>query len=151
MKKIFCLSVFTFLLLSCEDQQIKQIRIDLLNDVVGDQGTSSTTGYIFTDEIVYKDFSLQNYPNVSSVIFQANIKTTHPDRECMLELYNLTDLSAIPDSRIATTSLSSEWVESGNLVNSFPDHPADLTISLISGFPGLTVYVSSAFLYIYMD
>jgi len=128
-----------------EEAQIKQLRIELWGGTSA-LGTLSTIGLIAKDDIFYHSFNKNNYLGLKSIIFTAKLMSTQSDNDCILELYNLTDKTAIDSSALA--SHSAERLESGNLIEYFPDYDIGLTIRLRTESSNVFVTFSSAYLYL---
>ena len=75
-------------------------------------------------------FNINNYIDVDSVIFVADINAFVYDNYFPADLFNLTDSIAIMNSSIKTKSSSREIVETGNIFNSLPKKEIDIGIRL---------------------
>lgn len=148
---ILLLTLFSLLLMNCEKSdvtEIKQLKIDLFSGG-GSPSTLSSDGIIFESQIKYKDFNIGNYKNCSKIIFIASIKSSEANNDCYLELYNLTDDIEISNSLVSTNTTELEWVESDNLIGSFPNKNIDLSLKLKTQNDGIGVSLRSASIYVY--
>jgi hypothetical protein len=100
----------------------KQIRI-----TIGNIGTGQ---FDFTDTIwqiknrpdyIIPTFNIKNYYGIDSIIFIASIS-----KNCVVELYNMTDNIAIDSSQIKMVNLKNTFQSSGNLLKYFPKKSINL-------------------------
>lgn len=141
-------------LISCDkEESIMQYKIDFLGGAM--ISSSGKTGVrTFGSSAFFKGFNKNNYPNCKSIIFMGSIAANvDPVNKidsdtCYLELYNITDTTIIPNSTIYTISNNLVWVESGNLLDYFPDKEIDITIRLRKSEKGYMVAVNAASIYI---
>ena len=151
MKKLLVFFVSCVFLISCEKEgpqgptgkdgvTDKQIRFDL--------GWSFANGYE-SDTVIYaissgmgiSQFNFNYYPDIDSVIFILyNIKTmtrsaSDISASVKIDLYDLTNKEPIPNSEIISDDISiGSFVQSKNLVNSFPNQTIDLGVRVIFDF-----------------
>jgi hypothetical protein len=142
-KILVCLPLLLILLQCDKDEAlIKQLRIEL--------GGCQTSGSSISTSS-YKNFNKNNYSGLKSIIFMAHISTSYNRSTCCVNLYNLKDSIDIENSALTTTSESSEWLESGNLLEYFPDGDFDLALHVTSEYSYYSAYVNTAYLYLYME
>jgi len=114
--------------------------------------TNDTTEWIQSDiSYTLNKFDVQNYTNVTSVIFSALLDTADSKSNCYVELYNLTDDAPIPNSQIETKSETTIWVDSPNLIDSFPDKEIELAVRVRSETQGVSVSVLNPQIYLYKN
>lgn len=146
------MGLIAVLLLSCEpESDIKQLRIDLFHEGSSSYSTAATAGSYLTSRILYKDFNVNNYPAATSIIFMAKISIAHPNHECMASLVSIEDSVIIEGSALSTDSQGLVWVESENILDSFPDKDIDLKVYLKPSLGGVEAKIDAAYLYIRMD
>lgn len=112
-------------------------------------GTSNEGGRVVGDLVIR--FNLNYYVGIDRVLFVARMRSNHADARCIVDLYNSTDGALISGSALSTRSTSWVWVESPNLVGSFPDKEVTLTIRLRTSQQGVTAWFDDAFLFLYRD
>jgi hypothetical protein len=154
MKKILVLAIIISVnLMSCEKSKldelaIKQLKIDLYTGG-SSQSTSNSEGQTYESKILYKNFNIKNYQGCDSIVFVASLKTYSGNNRCYLELYNLTDDTAITNSILSTYFTNLTWIESPNLFDSFTEKDIDLTLKLRTEKQGVLVSFRYASIYIY--
>jgi hypothetical protein len=148
--RLFLILFFCFFLITCEDDHIKQVRIELCGPA-GTASTNSTEGTLMNNKILYKDFNKRNYPGLQSIVFTACLHSERSTTDCIVKLFNLTDSISIEGSTLSAGSVSGTWVETGNLADALPLHPIDLTVLIRSEYPNISVSMSAAYLYIDMN
>ena len=129
----------------------KQISIQFFSGIsFGDSGNNRE--FILLNRSIIK-FNINNYIDVDSVIFVAEISAFVYDNYFPADLFNLTDSTAIMNSSIKTkgSGYVHDIVESGNIFNSLPKKEIEIAIRLRT--PSLdsnnTVSIYRAWLFLY--
>jgi hypothetical protein len=148
MKRLVISFVSCLFMISCEKEgpqgptgkdgvTDKQIRFDL-GWSFGNSYESDTVIYAISSGMGISQFNFNNYPDIDSVVFILyNIKTMTRNVEDIsasvkIDLYDLTNKEPIPNSEIISDDIPmGSFVQSKNLVNSFPDQTIDLGIRVI--------------------
>jgi hypothetical protein len=148
MKKLFTLFlvillIITFYSCHCPDENEeapgresvndKQIRFRF-NFYTGQNWYGDSSGTVLNYYSIIK-FNINNYPNVDSAIFVAKLGIWDSSNFCFADLYNLTDNVKISNSTLKTNSRTSIYVQSMNIVSSFPKKEITLSIYLRSQKP----------------
>jgi len=138
-------------LLSCEGEDgmdggfDKQIRLDLS----GGLGTSSSAGeFIHPGSWLY-DFNKNYFVDVDSIVFTSFLKTGDLNVDCLVDLYNITDSTAILSSLISTKGLEQTRVVSENVFKDLPDHSITLAVRIRTAQEGVFVSLSFSELLLY--
>lgn len=111
--------------------------------------TGNTTSTTSVTGVGLLKFNKNNYPGADSIIFVANAYTGEQGNTSIIELYNMTNNTAIPNGAVSSSARCCVFGETGNLYNSLPNSTIDLGVGIRSDTPGKFAGVLSCFLYIY--
>jgi hypothetical protein len=142
--------ILSLLIYSCEKEPVldKQIRIPFSGMGVS-KFTHTDTTWRYLDQVKIIRFNKNDYPELKSIVFAAD-PTTMSSSSCVVELYNQTDRTEIPGSRIESlNTIPGEYTFSENILNSLPSKTIDLSIRFKSSIWGRQVFLNyDAFLFL---
>jgi len=104
-------------------------------------------------------FNINNYTNVDSIIFAANMGSFNTNTNCIVELFNITDNVEIQGSTLITNSdtkfpgliYGGIWCQTQNILDKFPNKDIDLSIRIKSSRNGTDVNVNRGILLVYRN
>lgn len=137
------LFIFSLLIYSCEKDPFldKQIRIPFSGMGVTTFSTTDTA-WRYLDQAKIIRFNKTDYPELKSIVLAAD-PTSMSSGSCVVELYNQTDRTEIPGSRIESlNTIPGNYTFSENILNSLPSKTIDLSLRFKSTIWGRQVYLN---------
>lgn len=112
-------------------------------------GTSSTSYELIRPYFYLRDFNIDNYMGVDSVVFMAYLDVSRSTVKGTMQLFDVTNNTVIPNTTLFSNSTNYKLCKTGNLITSLPHESINVAIRLKTSKSGYSFSVVNAKLILY--